>query len=78
VEIDGQRATYVRLIPDAQKAEESKVARATLAAMVTSGNKVWFFKLTGDRALVAAQESEFKNFLKSIRFADGGGEGDGN
>jgi hypothetical protein len=78
VEVDGQPGTYVRLIPDTAKAEESQIERATLAALVTSGRRIWFFKLTGDRATVANEEDHFKQFLKSVRFAPDGGAGDGN
>jgi len=69
IEIDGQPARYVRLIPDAANADESKADRATLGAMVTSGNRVWFIKMTGASDVVANQEGEFKNFVKTIRFA---------
>jgi hypothetical protein len=68
----------VKLVPDATKPEQSQADRATLAAMVTSGDRVWFVKMTGDRELVAAQEDEMKSFLKSFRFAADGGANDGN
>jgi hypothetical protein len=78
LEIDGQPATYVKLIPDAEKPEQSQADRATLAAMVTSGDRIWFVKMTGNRELVAAQEDQFKSFLKSFRFPADGGANDGN
>jgi hypothetical protein len=78
MEVGGQPATYVRLVPDANKPEQSQADRATLAAMVTSGDRIWFVKMTGNREVVAAQEDEFKSFLKSFRFSADGGANDGN
>ncbi len=72
-EIDGEQEEYVRLIPDASKPEESKIVKATLAAMVTSGEKIWFIKLLGARDTVIAEEENFKAFLKSMKFSDGSG-----
>jgi hypothetical protein len=39
---------------------------------------IWFFKMRGNRDVVAAQRDNFKSFLDSIRFASDGGAGDGN
>ena len=46
--------------------------------MVTRGDTIWFFKLTGDRDLVAAQRDKFQSFLKSLRFAAPTEQRDGN
>jgi hypothetical protein len=73
IDVDGTAASYVRLTPDAAKPEESQAERATLAAMVTRDDKIWFIKLIGQRNVVLAEEENFKSFLKSIRFADSGG-----
>jgi hypothetical protein len=73
IEIDGEAAKYIRLIPDASKPEESKTDRATLAAMVTQGERIWFIKLIGKRDTVIAEEENFKEFLKSMKFSDGNG-----
>ena len=40
-----------------------------LAAMVEQGEQVWFFKVTGDRALVEKQGEAFGKFLESVKFA---------
>ena len=40
-----------------------------LAAMVEQGDQVWFFKMTGDRALVEKQGEAFEEFLESVKFA---------
>jgi hypothetical protein len=74
IDVDGQTATYVPAIPDASKTQSNL---AELAAMVKSGDQIWFLKLKGDRDVVAAQESAFKNFLKSLRFAGDPGATDG-
>jgi hypothetical protein len=78
IEIGGQPATYVKLVPDANKPEQSQADRATLAAMVASGDRIWFVKMSGNRETVAAQEDEFRSFLKSFRFPADGGANDGN
>ncbi len=77
IEIDGQPAIYVRAVPDATQASQSQSNLATLGAMAKNGDQLWFIKLKGDRAVVTAQEDAFKSFLKSLRFAAGGGATDG-
>ena len=76
--VDGQAATYMPAIPDASKTEESAAGQATLGAMVPHGDRVWFFKIKGDRDLVAAEQERFKDFLKSVRFTADRGATDGN
>jgi hypothetical protein len=78
IEIDGQKATFVDAVPDASKQTESKADRGTLAAMLNTGDTVWFFKMTGDRDLIANERDRFKDFLKSVRIKAEGGAGDGN
>ena len=78
MEIDGQPARYFEVLPNAASTEESRAQQSTLAAMVTSGDQLWFFKMTGDRDLVAAQRDQFKDFLSSVRFGSDGGANDGN
>ncbi len=77
IEIDGKPAKYLRLTPDPEKPEESKINQATLAAMVTDADKIWFVKLFGQRDTVIAEEENLKAFLKSMRFAAGSGASDG-
>jgi hypothetical protein len=78
IEIDGQKALLVDAVPDAAKPEQSQADRGTLAAMLKSGETIWFVKMTGDRDVVAGQRDQFKAFLKSIRFNGSGGVHDGN
>lgn len=62
--IDGTKGSYVALLgPDGP---ERPVAM--LAAMVVRDDKVWFFKLIGDRSLVEKQQDAFRSFLQSVRF----------
>jgi hypothetical protein len=77
IEVDGAAAQYVDVLPDAAKEPESKIDRGTLAAMLRRGDVIWFFKITGDRDLVAAQREHFKSFVKSVRFTAPGAD-DGN
>ena len=74
IEIGGVAGRYLEAIPDAAKQAD----RATLAAMLRRGDVMWFFKLTGDRALVAAQRDHFKAFLESVEFTPQGGATNGN
>src|SRR4029078_6002901 len=69
IEIDGQKATYAPMIPDPAKPEESKSKDATLAAILKTGDQVWFIKMRGERELVKKHEEEFKAFLKSLKFS---------
>lgn len=75
IEIDGTKAMLVEAVPDGG---QSQADRATIAAMFTRGDAIWFFKLSGDRDVVAAQKDKFENFLKSVRFGGTGGAKDGN
>jgi hypothetical protein len=78
VEIDGHPASYAKLIPEAANSEDSHAPRATLAALVDSGQRIWFFKMSGNREVVAEQQDEFKSFLDSVQFAAQQGGHDGN
>jgi hypothetical protein len=44
-----------------------------LGAIQHRDGTAWFFKMTGDDALVAAQKPAFLEFLKSVQFGAGGG-----
>jgi hypothetical protein len=68
VEIGGRPGTYVALLPDRAKQEESLTDKATLAAMVKVGDRIWFLKMSGSPELVATQQGEFKKFLQSVKF----------
>jgi hypothetical protein len=72
LEIDGIAAISVDAVPDASQPDQSQTDRGTLAAMLTRGDTIWFFKLSGDRDLVAAQRDNFQTFLKSLRFKASG------
>ncbi len=78
IEVDGNKAVFMAAIPDAADPAQSQSKNGTLAAMVTAGDRVWFFKLTGNRETVAGQRDNFMSFLKSVRFSAEGGAGDGN
>jgi hypothetical protein len=65
VKIDGTAGQLFELLgPDGEK------AKGILAAMVRRGEQVWFFKMTGDRALVEKQRDAFRKFLESVKFTD--------
>lgn len=42
-----------------------------LAAMVPSGDQVWFFKVTGPESAVGSIESDFRGFVQNVGFAGG-------
>ena len=50
----------------------AEVRDRMLAAIVPHESQGWFFKLTGPKDAVAAKESEFGAFLKSVKFDDTG------
>ncbi len=62
--IDGATGSYVILLGP----EDAERPEGTLAAMVVRDEKVWFFKLKGDRSLVERQQDAFQSFLRSVRF----------
>ena len=67
VEIDGIAGKQTTLLgPETDGSEAS--GKGLLAAMIERQGLVWFFKLTGDRALVESQRETFTEFLKSVKF----------
>lgn len=62
VEVDGLAGQVVRLLPEAEDQ-----TRATIAAMIKQGPTAWFFKLTGDKSLVAESSEDFEAFLSSVK-----------
>jgi hypothetical protein len=63
-EIGGTEGNYVKLVGP----EDATPRQAMLAAMVVRGEKVWFFKLTGDAAVVEKEVDNFRKFLASAQF----------
>ncbi len=43
-----------------------------LGAVLPHGTQTWYFKMTGPQAIVAKQETAFRQLIASIRFADAG------
>jgi hypothetical protein len=50
--------------------------KSILAAAVEREGTTWFFKMTGDASLVSEQQSNFNQFLKSVRFGSPAGTAD--
>lgn len=50
--------------------ESSNPRKRTLAAVARRDGTAWFFKMTGDDALVAAQKAAYIGFLETARFED--------
>ena len=48
--------------------KDGQAAQRILAAVVTRGDQVWFFKLIGPADLVGKEKSAFEGFLNSVRF----------
>jgi hypothetical protein len=78
LKIDGGDAMLMTAIPDAKEPSQSQASRGTIAAMLRRGDTIWFFKLLGDRDLVARERENFQTMLKSVRFSGDGGASDGN
>ncbi|MGC4073180.1 MAG: hypothetical protein QM760_11815 [Nibricoccus sp.] len=60
----------VDLVSDAPLGNSTFKTR-TLVAWLPQGNATWFFKLSGDDELVAAQRDNFSAFLRSVEFSAG-------
>ena len=72
VEIAGQSASlYEQAGTNPGSGEKSRI----LAAITRRDGTAWFFKMTGDDALVAGQKPAFIEFLKSVSFPAGDGTG---
>lgn len=54
---------------------ENKQRLRILAAILPRGSATWFFKMTGETKLVAAQKPKFIGFVQSVRFTTKGGAG---
>jgi len=68
VEIDGFAGKQTVLLgPETEGSTTGRLG--LLAAMIERDGVVWFFKLTGDRSLVASQRETFADFLKSVKFS---------
>ena len=66
VQMAGESA---KLFDEAGTVPDSGANARILAAILRRGGVAWFFKMTGDDALVAQQKPAFVNFLSSIQFA---------
>jgi hypothetical protein len=42
--------------------------KRSLVVVLTRGDQAWFFKLLGDRDVVAANKSKFESFVQSVKF----------
>jgi hypothetical protein len=62
IELGDAKGDFVALFPD------NDAGQATLVAMTERDGLIWFFKMKGDRDLVATQQGQFHKFLKSVRF----------
>lgn len=51
---------------------DGEAPKAILAAMVVRDDQAWFFKMFGDRQVVAGQRDAFNKFIESIKFAGDG------
>ncbi len=64
IDIDGMQGSFVELVGP----EGTDPRQAMLAAMVVREEKVWFFKLFGEAALVERETENFRKFVDSVRF----------
>ncbi|MEM7783104.1 MAG: hypothetical protein AAF623_07105 [Planctomycetota bacterium] len=63
IKVDNIEGQIIDLISD-----DESLSDGTIAAMVKHKESAWFLKLTGDKELVSESESDFRNFIDSIRF----------
>lgn len=64
IQVDGQEADLVRIVSDESTGEE---ALETLAAIVRTEDRAWFFMSMGPRAQIEPHEDAFREFVGSIR-----------
>ena len=67
LDVSGVEATLVDLAADKPADGKSQPARMIVVTIPQAGNS-WFFKITGDAPLVAAQKDAFLQFVKSAKF----------
>lgn len=70
IQVDGRSGTFVRLEGN-QPMPGSTVPLATLGWIVAVGEGTWFFKMTGEREHVLAEEPAFREFIDTVRFPAG-------
>lgn len=66
VEVDGNPGVVVDFAGDKSVQGEARKTRI-LGAIVPRGGQTWFYKLTGDDALVAGERENFMGFVKSVK-----------
>jgi hypothetical protein len=67
IEISGVRGTVVEFLGDKSLQGEARKTRI-LGALIPRGNQTWFFKLSGDDAVVARERENFMGFVQSLRY----------
>jgi hypothetical protein len=67
VNVAGSDATLYDFAGETAAGEKSRI----LATVLHRDDTAWFFKMTGDTDLVAAQKNNFVAFLKSLKFSEG-------
>ena len=66
VSVAGSDATLYDLAGEEASGDKSRI----LATVLHRNDTAWFFKMTGDDELVAAQKKNFVAFLKSLKFSE--------
>jgi len=59
----GETATVVDLVGTGEAA-----GRRLLGAIVSRNDRTWFYKLTGDAALVQSERGNFEKFIRSVKY----------
>jgi hypothetical protein len=67
VEVDGTKSTVVDLKAGTVPPGKTQPTRMIVVTVPHAGNS-WFFKMTGDTALVETQKEAFLQFVKSVKF----------
>jgi hypothetical protein len=65
VEVAGEKGKMFELSTSASAAEG---AQRIVTVMLHQPDSSWFYKISGDESVVAAQKTNFLNFLKTVRF----------
>ena len=65
--VNGDKATVVDFTADSAPQDKSPPKRMIVVTIPHAGSS-WFFKITGDAPLIAAQKDTFLQFVQSVKF----------
>jgi hypothetical protein len=68
--VDGQQILFVDIVSDGPVVDGGLKSRV-LGGILATGGETWFFKMSGEDKLVAAQRDAFRQFLETLEIGKG-------